>query len=236
MMKKLLFVAIPLVVAGLMAWGFYQAMYVAPDDAMQGPIFRIFYYHVPNAMLCYLFFSINAVGSVLYLAWRGRNFARAQAADAWSLAGAEVGVVYCSVVLITGPIWGRPVWGIWWTWDARLTTTLILWLIYVSYLLLRRFAAGPEMRTLAAVLSIFGAIDMPINYLANRLWRTQHPAPVFGGGPDSGMKDPQMLAAFGWNVLAWAAWGLMILVWRVSIERRQQGIDGAVATAALAAD
>jgi hypothetical protein len=103
------------------------------------------------------------------------------------LAGAEVGVVFCTVVLTTGPIWGRRAWGIWWTWDARLTTTLVLWLIYMSYLLLRRFAAGPQMQTLAAVLGIFGALDVPIVYMSNRWWRTQHPAPVFGGAPGSGM-------------------------------------------------
>ena len=106
---------------------------------------------------------------------------RAQAADAWALAGAEVGVVFCTVVLTTGPFWGRRAWGIWWTWDARLTTTLVLWLIYVSYLLLRRFVAGPQVQTLAAVLGIFGALDVPIVYMSNRWWRTQHPAPVFGG-------------------------------------------------------
>ena len=97
-----------------------------------------------------------------------------------------MGVVFCTVVLITGPIWGRRAWGIWWTWDARLTTTLVLWLIYVSYLLLRRFAAGPQMQTLAAVLGIFGALDVPIVYMSNRWWRTQHPAPVFGG--DAGLR------------------------------------------------
>ena len=95
-------------------------------------------------------------------------------------------MVFCTVVLITGPLWGRRAWGIWWTWDARLTTTLVLWLIYVSYLLLRRFAAGPQMQTLAAVLGIFGALDVPIVYMSNRWWRTQHPAPVFGG--DAGLR------------------------------------------------
>jgi len=108
-------------------------------------------------------------------------------------------------------------------------------LIYVSYLLLRRFAAGPQMPTLAAVLGIFGALDVPIVYLSNRLWRTQHPAPVFGGGPDSGIKDPRMLAAFGWNVLAWLAWGLLILALRFFVERRKQKIAAAEAQAALEA-
>jgi heme exporter protein C len=149
------------------------------------------------------------------------------------LAGAEVGVVFCTVVLITGPLWGRRAWGIWWTWDARLTTTLVLWLIYVSYLLLRRFAAGPQMQTLAAVLGIFGALDVPIVYMSNRWWRTQHPAPVFGGGEGSGM-DPIMKHALGWNMLAWLAWGLLILVLRYRVERQQQKYDVAEAQAALA--
>ncbi len=235
-MKKFLLIPVLLAIAALMGWGFYQAMYVAPTEATMGDVQRIFYYHVPNAMLCFLFFAISFVASIFYLAWRRSQPARAQVADAWALAGAEVGVVFCTVVLITGPLWARPVWGIWWTWDARLTTTLVLWLIYVSYLLLRRFAAGPQMQTLAAVLAIFGALDVPIVYMANRWWRTQHPAPVFGGGDDSGIKDPQMLAAFGWNILAWAAWGLMLLAIRVFVERRQQTIDSRQAEAALAAD
>src|SRR5580692_2370780 len=234
-MKKLLFLFVFLGVAALMAWGFDQAIFIAPTEATMGDVQRIFYYHVPHGMLSYLFFSINFVASVLVLLWRRSNPARALAADAWALAGAEVGVVFCSVVLVTGPIWARPVWGIWWTWDARLTTSLILWLIYVSYLLVRRFASGSEMQSLAAVLAVFGAVDMPINYLANRIWRTQHPSPVLGGGPDSGLAPP-IAAALGWNVLAWAAWGLAILAIRVYLERRQQSIDNAEAEAALAAD
>ena len=143
--------------------------------------------------------------------------------------------MYSTVVLITGPIWARPVWGIWWTWDARLTTSLVLWLIYVSYLLVRRFSTGAQMQTLAAALAVFGALDMPINYLANRLWRTQHPAPVIGGGPDSGMAPP-IATAFVWNIVAWAAWGLAILAIRVHLERRQQAIHAAEEQAALAGD
>ncbi len=235
-MKKPFLIPLFVAVAALMSWAFYQAMYVAPADAAQGDLGRIFYYHVPHGMLCYLFFTINFVASVLVLAWRKNHPPRALAADAWALGGAEVGVVFCSVVLVTGPIWGKPSWGIWWTWDARLTTTLVLWLIYVSYLLVRKFASGTEMQTLAAVLAVFGAADMPINYLANRLWRTQHPSPVFGGDPDAGLKDPHMLAAFGWNVLAWAVWGLTLLAIRVYVERRQQSIDSRQAAAALAAD
>lgn len=232
-MKKTLLSLYALVTVLLLANGFYQALYVAPEEATMHEAQRIFYYHVPSAMAAFLFFAVSLAGSIGYLIWRGSNKRRALASDAWALAAAEVGVVYCTVVLITGPLWGRRAWGIWWTWDARLTTTLVLWLIYVSYLLLRRFASGPEMRTLAAVLGIFGALDVPIVYMSNRWWRTQHPAPVFGGGKNSGIEDPAMLHAFGWNVLAWFAWGILLLVLRYEVERRQQEIDAAAAQALL---
>lgn len=220
-MKKLAIGLYAAIVVALMAWGFYQAIYVAPDDAMQGFVFRIIYYHVPSAAVAFLFFAISLLGSIGYLAFRRSNPDLAQAADACALAGAEVGVVFCTVVLLTGPLWGRRAWGIWWTWDARLTTTLVLWLIYVSYLLLRRFASGPQMQTLAAVLGIFGALDVPIVYMSNRWWRTQHPAPVFGGGEGSGMA-PSMKAVLGWNMLSWFAWGILILALRYQVERAHQ--------------
>ena len=221
-MRKLVVSLFAMIVVALMIWGFYQAIYVAPDDAMQGYVFRIIYYHVPSASVAFLFFAISLIGSVGYLSFRRSHPDRAQMYDAWALAGAEVGVVFCTVVLTTGPLWGRRAWGIWWTWDARLTTTLVLWLIYVSYLLLRRFAAGPQVQTLAAVLGIFGALDVPIVYMSNRWWRTQHPAPVFGGDQDSGMKDPTMVGALLWNMLAWMAWGLLVLYFRYRTERAYQ--------------
>jgi len=220
-MKKLAIGLYAAIVVALMVWGYYQAIYVAPDDAMQGELFRIIYYHVPSAAVAFLFFAVSLLGSIGFLSFRGSRPELAQAADAWALAGAEVGVVFCSVVLLTGPLWGRRAWGIWWTWDARLTTTLVLWLIYVSYLLLRRFAAGPQVQTLAAVLGIFGAVDVPIVYMSNRWWRTQHPAPVFGGSEGSGM-DPSMKSVLGWNMLAWMAWGILILLLRYEVERRHQ--------------
>ena len=218
----------------LMVWGYYQAIYVAPEDAMQGQIFRIIYYHVPSFAVAFFCFALSLIGSIAYLAFRRGNYDRSQIADALALAGAEVGVVFASVGLTTGPIWGRRAWGMWWTWDARLTTTLILWLIYVSYLLLRRFAAGPQMQTLAAVLNIFGAIDVPIVYMANRWWRTQHPAPVFGGATGSGMAWP-MARVLLWNLAAWFAWGVLILGIRFVIERRNQKIVEKEALEALRA-
>jgi heme exporter protein C len=234
-MKKNLLAAYAAVVVVLMAWGYYQAIYVAPDESTMHEIQRIFYYHVPSAMVAFLFFAISLVGSVGFLSFRRSRPVWAQRSDAWALAGAEVGLIFCTIVLITGPMWGRRAWGIWWTWDARLTTTLVLWLIYSSYLLLRSFAAGPQVQTLAAVLGIFGAMDVPIVYMSNRWWRTQHPAPVFGGGQDSGIRDPKMLHAFWVNVAAWLAWGILILVLRYAVERRQQKIAAAEAEAALEA-
>jgi heme exporter protein C len=231
-MKKFaigLYVAVTL---ALMVWGFYQAIYVAPEDAMQGEIYRIIFYHVPSASVAFLFFAISLAGSIGFLSFRRSRAEWAQISDAWALAGAEVGVVFCTVVLITGPIWGRRAWGIWWTWDARLTTTLVLWLIYVSYLLLRRFAAGPQVQTLAAALGIFGALDVPIVYMSNRWWRTQHPAPVFGGSEGSGMAKV-MVHPFLWNMLAWLAWGLLILSIRYHVERQHQQNAAAEAQEAL---
>jgi heme exporter protein C len=118
-------------------------------------------------------------------------------------------------------LWGRVSWGIWWTWDSRLTSMLLLWLLYVSYLLLRKFSATGQTSTLAAVLSVFAAIDVPIVYMSIRWWRTQHPAPVFFGGPDSGI-DKSMYPAWVWNIVAWAMWGTFLLLFRYALERRRQ--------------
>src|SRR6266567_8720837 len=157
-MRKLAIGFYAALVVALMVWGFYQAIYVAPDEQTMHEVQRIFYYHVPSAMVAFLFFAVSLLGSIGYLAFRRSRTDWAQASDAWALAGAEVGVVFCTVVLITGPLWGRCAWGIWWTWDARLTTTLVLWLIYVSYLVLRRFSTGGQTPVLAAALAIFGFV------------------------------------------------------------------------------
>jgi heme exporter protein C len=185
-------------------------------------------------MMTFLFFFISFVASIVYLASRRSNPQRALGADAAALATAEMGMVFCTLVLIQGPLWARPVWGIWWTWDARLTSTLVLWLIYASYLLLRKFAEGPQMQTLAAVLAIFGYVDVPIVYFSTRWWRTQHPAPVIGGDANSGL-DPGMWPAVFWNLGAWLAWGLLLAGWRYSIERRRQVAEQHAALHALEA-
>ncbi len=221
-----------LLTCGLLVQGFHQAIFVAPTEETMGEIQRIFYYHVPSAWLTFLFFFISFIASIVYLLSKRKHPLRALGADALALASAEVGVVFCTVVLITGPIWARPVWGIWWTWDERLTSTLVLWLIYCSYLLLRRFAAGPQMQTLAAVLAIFGYVDVPIVYFSTRWWRTQHPGPVVGG---NGYLDPQMWKAIEWNVLAWLSWGLLLMATRYVMERKSQLIEQHAALRALEA-
>ena len=201
--------------------GFREAIFLVPADAAQGDVGRIFYYHVPIAMWSLLFPYLNLAASLAYLYWRSRDPLKALTADAFALSSAEIAVVYTSITLITGSIWGRVAWGIWWTWDARLTSMLLLWLLYVSYLMLRRFSTTGQTQTLAAVLSIFAAVDVPIVYMSIRWWRTQHPAPVFGGGPNSGM-DPAMLPAFFWNLAGWGIWGIVILLFRFALERRRQ--------------
>ena len=233
-MKKLGFVWLLLTIA-LLVRGFYVAMYVAPTEATMGDIQRIFYYHFPSAMIAFLLVFVNFGASIACLAWKRSQPARSNSADALAVSTAEAAVVYCSVVLGTGMLWARPIWGIWWTWDERLTSFLMLWLIYVSYLLLRRFTASGQVQTLAAVLAIFGAIDVPIVYMSTRWWRTQHPQPVIGGGQGSGL-DPSMWPAVWWNLAAWLAWGVLLVALRYALERRRQANDQRLAFAATSGD
>jgi heme exporter protein C len=209
----------------VLAIGFFEAM-TAPKEATMGNLYRVFFYHFPHTILSFLFPYMNCVAAFLFLYWRRRNAERALAADAFALASAEVTVLYSSVGLATGMLWGRAAWGIWWTWDARLTTYLLLWLLYVSYLLLRRLTTGDQKAVFSAVLAIFAAIDIPICFMSIRWWRTQHPAPVFGGDADSGI-DKHMLPAVFWNLAAWAMWGAFVLGLRYAIERRRQRIAAA---------
>lgn len=141
---------------------------------------RIFYYHVPSAWLGFLAFFIVFLASVLYLWKRQRKYELA------AVAAAEIGVLFISLVLITGPIWAKPVWGIWWTWDARLTSSMVLWLIYVAYLMLRRYLPdGTRRANLSAVVGIIGFIDVPIVYMSIRWWETQHPKAVVASSEGS---------------------------------------------------
>jgi heme exporter protein C len=218
----------------VLVFGFREAIFLTPADAAQGDVGRIFYYHVPSAMWSLAFPYVNFIASLFYLYWRKRDPLKALTADAMAVAAAEVSVVYSSICLITGSIWGRAAWGIWWTWDERLTSELLLFLLYVSYLMLRRFSSTGQTQTLAAVISIFAAIDVPIVWMSIRWWRTQHPAPVFFGGPDSGL-DKSMMPAFVWNIIGWGIWGIFILVFRFALERRRQRAEQEAALHAIEA-
>jgi len=173
-------------IAALIFLAGYAALFVAPDEKTMHAVQRIFYFHLPSWIAMFSALCVVFYANVAYLITKKRKF------DALGVAGAEVGVMCCTIGLITGPLWARPVWGIWWTWDARLTTTFILWLLYVSYLLLRGLLEDTEKKaSLSAIFGIFAFLDVPLVYLSNRLWRTQHPQPVIAGGNGSGL-DPLM--------------------------------------------
>jgi heme exporter protein C len=160
--------------------------------------------------------------------------------DVLAVTTAEVGVVFCTIVLITGPIWARPVWGIWWApGDIRLTSTLVLWLIYVSYLILRRFSDSAQTQKLAAALAVFGALDVPLVYFSIWFFRTQHPQPVIGGG---GSMDPKMfnVLMISWTaflffafLVCWSRYRLEILRREVEQAHAMQSLSGAGSTVSV---
>jgi heme exporter protein C len=150
--------------------------------------------------------------------------------DVLAITSAEVGVVFSLVNLVTGPIWARPVWGIWWTWDWRLTSTLVMWLIYVSYLMLRRFSSSGETPLLAAALAVLGALCVPFVYFSIWFFRTQHPQPVMGGG---GSIDPRMWHALLINWLAFSCFAFLVCWSRYRLERLQRDVDEAHAMESL---
>jgi heme exporter protein C len=221
---KRAFPILAVLTAGLLAWGLYGALVSAPTERTMGDVQRIFYYHVPSAWTAFCLFFVNLMASIVYLIWRNPK------ADALAVASAEVGVIFCTVVLVTGPIWARPVWGIWWTWDLRLTLTLVLWLIYVSYLVLRRFSASGQTPVIAAVLAVLGALDVPLVYFSIWFFRTQHPQPVIGGG---GSIDPRMLHVLLLNWLAFSCFAFLVCWSRYRLEVLRQEVEEAQALQSL---
>ena len=282
---KRAFPILAVLTAFLLAYALYQALVVAPTDALQGDVYRIIYYHVPSAWTAFLLFLINFIASVQYLASAKPSTARAakwvvialgiigliapfipqvrqqlpvgmypssvattalilvgfyflieryfpgQDLDVLAVTSAEVGVVFCSIVLVTGPIWARPVWGIWWApGDIRLTSTLVLWLIYVSYLVLRRFSDSAQTQKLAAVLAVFGALDVPLVYFSIWYFRTQHPQPVIGGG---GSMDPRMLHVLLISWMAFLCFAFLVCWSRFRLEKLRREVDEAEALESL---
>lgn len=200
------YLAFPLMLAAL-----YLIFMVVPTERDQGIVQRIFYFHVPSAWTAFLGFFLVCAASLAFL-WRNGEYW-----DVVAKASAEVGMVFCTLVLLTGPIWARPIWGTWWTWDPRLTMTLILWTIYASYLLLRAYGSEEDqIARYAAVLGIVGAIDIPLIVVSVRLWRGIHPAVMMSKDPQGGLRDPMMRV----TLLVAAVAFLCLFFWLLLIRMR----------------
>ena len=175
----------------------YFAFLWAPTERTMGDVQRIFYFHVPSAWTAFLAFFIVFIASIAFLRTSQEKW------DTLAASAAEIGVLFITLVLLTGPMWAKPVWNVYWSWDARLTTSFILWLIYIAYLMLRSYVHDKQRGArFAAVFGIIGFLDVPIVYMSIRWWRTLHPSPVMGGGEGSGLAPPMLqtlmicLAAF----------------------------------------
>ena len=181
----------------------YLVFIYVPTEATMGIVQRIFYFHVPVAWVAFSAFFVVFLGSVLYLWKRDSKW------DVIARSSAEVGLVFTTLALITGSIWAKPIWGIWWVWEPRLTTALVLWFIYVAYLLVRSYASEESKGArFAAVVGIIGFIDVPIAALAITLWRTQHPGPViFEGGLAPPMLLTLIICIFAFTTL----YGLLLI-------------------------
>jgi heme exporter protein C len=211
--------AITVVSAALIFFAGYAALFIAPDESTMHEIQRVFYFHLGSWMAMFTALSLAFVANVAWLVTRKPQW------DWLGVASVEVGVVSCTAGLITGVLWGRPAWGIWWTWDARLTTAFILWILYISYLLLRGLIEEPQRRaSLSAIFGIFAFLDAPLVYASNRLWRTQHPSPVILGGENSGL-DPTMGKVLIVCIVAIMAVMILVLVDRYRLERLRHELD-----------
>ncbi len=206
MKKSYLFLSILSYLAIVLA--LYAVFIYAPAEKTMGPVQRIFYFHVSAAWISFIAFAVVAVASVVYLR-RGRK-----KWDVLALSAAQIGIFFLSLVLITGPLWAKPAWGVYWTWDARLTTSFILWLIYIAYLMLRNLVADRERGArFAAVYGIIGFLDVPIVYMSIRWWRTLHPAAVVAGGDSSGL-EPAMLQTLLVCMIAFSLLFITLLIFR----------------------
>ena len=195
--------------------------YYAPVEQTMGIVQKIFYFHVASAWTgLFLAFGVVFVASILFL-WKKKEIY-----DTLAYCSAEIGILFTTLVLLTGPMWAKPIWNTYWTWDPRLTTTLILWLIYIGYLLLRNMIESPEKAArISAVYGIIGFVDVPIVYLSIRIWRTLHPKHVMiMGGENSGL-DPRMLQVLMLSLAAFTFLFLTLLLIRVDIEKMTKSID-----------
>jgi heme exporter protein C len=208
-----------LAMAALVA-ALYLIFVWVPTERTMGIVQRIFYFHVPSFFTAVVAFFIGMAAGIRFLMSRDHRF------DELAVSSNEIGVIFISVNLVTGSIWARPIWGIWWTWDARLTSAFVLWLMYVAYLILRRAVDEPGLRAVvSAVFSIFAFVDVPIVYMSIRWWRTQHPQPVIFGGEGSGL-DPNMRVTLYVSFFALLILYGCLLQLRRRIERLHRETEG----------
>src|SRR5271168_5053507 len=194
--NRSLWLIVKLVAALWLAAAGYAIFFIAPDENTMHEIQRIFYIHVASAWTAGVAYFVVALAGAIFLIRRRPQF------EWLGVAAAEAGVAFTTIVLITGPIWAHPVWGIWWTWDPRLTSTFVLWLMYIAYLLIRNLVDDPQRRAVvSAAYGIFAFADVPIVFMAIRWWRGQHPSPVIAGAEGSSL-DPTMKAVL---FFTWAA-------------------------------
>jgi heme exporter protein C len=183
--------------AGILA--LYMAFIGAPREQTMGDLQRIFYFHVPAAITGLTAFAVNFAASFMYVVKKNRWW------DSLALSAAEIGVVFFSMVLVTGPIWAKPVWFVWWTWSPRLTSSLVLCLLYVAYLLIRNYISDPERRAMvAAIFGIVAFVDTPLVWFSIRWWRDIHPSPML----ETGGLSPSMRPAL---LICWAAFQVLFL-------------------------
>ncbi|MGO9450454.1 MAG: cytochrome c biogenesis protein CcsA [Candidatus Binataceae bacterium] len=207
----------------------YMVFVWVPTEADQGIVQRIFYFHVPCAWVAFASFGLVAIAGIFYL-WLG-----GQIWDDLGFAAVEIGMLFCTLVLITGSLWAKPIWGTWWTWDSRLTTTFVLWLMYGGYLMLRAMADDtPQVAKFAAVVGIVAALDVPVVIVSVRLWRTIHPAVLVTRQGGHGLEDPRMVVTLLVSLAAFTllfAWLLMLRFSELRMRARLETVAREIALA-----
>ncbi len=194
-----------------------QLIVSAPREATMGFVYKIFYYHVPSAFTCFMATFVCAFGSALYL------FRESEWGDQLAVSAAELTVLFGLCTLVTGPLWGRKAWGVYWQWDVRLTTTLLLWIIFIAYLFARRYG-GPGSRRLAAGLALFGAADVPLIYFSVNIWRTIHPKATVVSNLKRTMGS-QAAWAFLVSMLTFTVLFIALLELRFRLEQARARVD-----------
>ena len=210
-----------LVIAGIMMLVTLSMVFLwVPTEVTMGVVQRIFYFHVPIALVGFLAVGVVFVASVAYLITRSPRW------DAVAYASAEIGVLFTSLMLLTGILWSKPVWGVWWDWSPRLTTSLILWFIYVAYLMLRAYAPkGARGSRYAAILGIIGFIDVPIVYMSTKWWRDVHPEQMIGPGAPAQALDPSMNLTLMVSMLTFIVLFAAMTVERYHLRRTEEDAE-----------